>query len=192
MGLVSYVGSQESGENGRWRGHLISVAFFSGIVLSLIVLGTIAAVLGRLLVRWSVGFAIVTAMVSLLAGLAALFGPALRKRIEKPEIRKRGGISGAFVYGLAYTVASITTSAGPLMLVLTIAAAVGNPIYGAVLSLSYGIGRGLPFLLLGLFAGKVTEWLARFRRAPRVVEVLSGVALVALSVYFARLAQQLA
>jgi cytochrome c-type biogenesis protein len=170
---------------------LLSFAFFFGIVLSLLALGTAAAFLGRLLSRWSAAFAIGAALFSLAAGLAAIFGPALRRRVPDPEISQRGGVAGAFLYGLCYSVATVTTSAGPLLLLLTIAAAIGRPVYGAALSLSYAIGRGLPFLLLGLFAGTVGAWLARVNRARRIAEVVSGIALVMLSVYFVRLAQAL-
>ena len=169
----------------------VSLAFFLGVVISLLVLGTAAALLGRLLARWSAAFAVGAAIFSLAAGLAAIFGPALRRRIPDPEITQRGGIAGAFLYGLCYSVATVTTSAGPLLLLLTVAAAVGRPVYGAVLSLSYAIGRGLPFLLLGLFAGAVGAWLARLNRARRVAEVVSGIALVALAGYFVWLARTL-
>lgn len=165
--------------------------FFGGLVLSLVTLGVIASYAGRLMTRWSVAFAIGTATVSLVAGLAAIFGPIIRRRIPDPEISQRSGIAGAFLYGLGFSVATVTTSAGPLLLLLTIAAAIGRPMYGAVLSLSYAIGRGLPFLLLGLFAGVVGTWFARLGRARRIGEIVSGVALVILSLYFFRLAQTL-
>lgn len=115
----------------------------------------------------------------------------MRRRIPDPNVRKRGGLAGAFVYGFLYSVATVTTSAGPLLLLLTIAAAVGNPLYGALLSLAYAIGRGIPFLLLGLFAGTVGAWLARIGTARRIAEVVSGIALIGLAVYFVRLAQTL-
>lgn len=170
---------------------LVSLAFFLGVVISLLALGVAASYLGRLLSRWSAAFAMGAALFSLVAGLAAIFGPALRRRVSDPKVSQRGGITGAFLYGLSYTVATVTTSAGPLLLLLTVAAAIGHPVYGAVLSLSYAIGRGIPFLVFGLFAGTVGAWLARVGRARRIAEVVSGVALLALSIYFARLAQTL-
>ncbi|HMG34458.1 MAG TPA: hypothetical protein VKM94_11010 [Blastocatellia bacterium] len=69
----------------RRRGVLLSFAFFFGLILSLVVLGIAAAFLGRLLTRWSVAFAIGTGIVSLAAGLAAIFGPALRSYVPDPE-----------------------------------------------------------------------------------------------------------
>lgn len=189
VGIVSYVGSTQTGE--RRTGRLAASAFFAGIVLSLLVIGTVAAYIGRILIRWTAGGAIAAAALSLIAGLVALLGPALRRRIQNPEIRVRGGVSGAFLYGLSYGLALVATSAGPLMLLLTIAAALGRPAYGAALSLAYGIGRGLPFLLFGFFAVEVLGWLGRLRRGPRVAEVISGVALIVLAAYFARHAQHL-
>src|SRR5581483_1871613 len=145
VGVVSFVGSQvESAPEGhrRRRGVLLSVSFFVGVVLSLVGLGIGASVAGRLFSRWKAAFAIGAALFSLAAGLAAIFGPTVRRYVPDPEINKRGGI------------------AGPLFLLLTIAAAIGRPMYGAALSFAYAIGRGLPFLLLGLFAGTVGAWLA--------------------------------
>jgi cytochrome c-type biogenesis protein len=192
--MVSYISAHgnANGEKHRHSAKLLAVSFFIGVTTGLLVLGTAAAYFGRLLVRWSVGFAIATAVISILAGLVALFGPFVRRRVPNPEIKKRGGIGGAFMYGLLFTIATITTSAGPLMLLLTIAAAVGKPVYGAGLSLAYGIGRGLPFLLVGLFAGRVAGWLARLERGRRVAEVISGIALIAVGAYFLRLATQIA
>lgn len=170
------------------QGVALSVAFFIGLALTLTVLGTVAAIVGRLLTRWQSAFAIGAAALTFAAGLATLFGPALRRRVPDPAVHQREGVLGAFTYGVLYSVATITTSAGPLILLLTVATAVGHPVYGAALSLAYGIGRGLPFLALGVFAGRVGAWLGRVDRARRIVEVVSGLALLGLAAYFARLA----
>ena len=186
MGIVSYVGAHgESAEGRRKRSAgQLATSFFLGIVLSLLAMGTAAAVFGRLLARWSTAFVAATAALSILAGVAALLGPALRRHVHNPEVSRRGGMSGAFVYGLLYTVATLTTSAGPLMLLLTVAAAIGRPFYGAMLSLMYGVGRGLPFLIAGLSAGRLAGWMAPLERGRRVTEVVSGLALVGVGAYF--------
>jgi cytochrome c-type biogenesis protein len=170
---------------------LVSLAFFLGLVVSLLTIGVAASYLGRLLAGWSWAFAIGVSLFSLAAGLAAIFGPTIRRYVPDPEVSKRGGIAGAFIYGLLFSIATVTTSAGPLLLLLTVAAAIGRPAYGAALSLSYAIGRGVPFLLLGLFAGTVGAWLGRLGRARRIAEIVSGIGLIILGVYFARFAQRL-
>ncbi len=180
------------GEGRRMHGIVVSAAFFIGVVLSILGLGIAASYWGRLLAGWSAGFAVTTAIVSLVVGVAALFGPQLRRRIPAPTIHQRSGVGGAFLYGLAFTLATVTTGAGALLLVLTITAAIGRPAYGAALSLAYGIGRGAPFLLLGIFAGTVGSWLARVEYLRRKAEIVSGIALIAMAGYFFHLAGQLA
>lgn len=174
----------------RRHAAVLSLTFFFGVILGILSLGIAAAYLGRILTRYATAFAIIAGLTSILAGTAALAGPWIRRHVRDARIEKRSGAMGAFVYGLSYTVATATTGAGPLLLMLTVVAAVGRPVYGAVLSLFYGIGRGLPFLLMGLFAGGISVWLARFERGRRTVEVLSAVALIAMGIYFLRLSTQ--
>ena len=199
IGIVSYVGTHDDaapmGAAPAWRhrrGVLLSIAFFLGLVLALGILGTVAAVIGRLLTRWDEAFALGAAAVTGVAGIATLFGPVIRRRVPNPAVRQRRGVVGAFVYGILYSVATVTSSAGPLLLLLTVATALGQPAYGAGLSVAFGVGRGLPFLALGLFAGQVGKWLERFDRVRRPVELFSGLALLALAIYFVRLAAVLA
>ena len=82
--------SVEAVTNDGRRAHatLISSAFFFGVVLSLLALGTAASYLGRLLAGWSVAFAVGAATVSIVAGTAALLGPHLRRRIPAPAIQR--------------------------------------------------------------------------------------------------------
>lgn len=117
-----------------------------------------------------------------------MFGPVFRRVVPNPPARNGAGVAGAFTYGVVFSVATITTSAGPLILLLTIAAAIGRPLYGAALSLAYATGRGLPFLLLAIFSGHVQRWLDRIERLRRPFEIVSGVALVAVAAYFVRIA----
>lgn len=122
------------------------------------------------------------------AGLASLFAPVLRRRVPNPQVRQRRGLAGALAYGILYSVATITTSAGPLVLLLSVAAAMGRPVYGAAISVGYGVGRGIPFLVLGLLAGRFSSWIGRIERGRRTMEVVSGLALLVLALYFLRFA----
>ena len=69
------------------------------------------------------------------------------------------------------------------LLVLTVAAAEHRPAYGGLLALGYGLGRGLPFLLLGLFSGVAT----RLRCQPswsRAIRVTTGSVLLVITGYY--------
>lgn len=165
----------------------MGLAFFVGLVLALLILGTTAATLGRLLSGWRRGFAIGAAALTAVAGFGVLFGPQFRRLVPDPPMPRGSGVAGAFSYGVLFSVATITTSAGPLMLLLTIAAAIGQPAYGAILSLAYAVGRGAPFLALAIFAGRVQRWLDRLERVRRPFEVISGLSLLAVAAYFVRI-----
>jgi cytochrome c-type biogenesis protein len=201
VGIVGYVGSAVGGIGGRAagaarrpppNGAALSLAFFTGLVAALTALGAAAAAAGRLLTRYDAAFSVVAAVVTGAVGVAALAGPWVRRRVPDPDIRQRSGLAGAVAYGVAYSVATITSSAGPLVLLLTVAAAMGRPAYGALLSFAFAVGRGLPFLALGLATGRaggrLGSWLERLDRGRRRVEIASGVALVGLAGYFLWLA----
>jgi cytochrome c-type biogenesis protein len=68
---------------------------------------------------------------------------------------------------------------------LTVAAAQARPANGLLLALAFGVGRALPFLLVGVFAGAVMRFaaLASWRRT---IELASGVALLFVGIYYAR------
>lgn len=200
IGLVGYVGGVASDAVAtsptrpapQVRRGLLSLVFFAGLVLSLTTVGTAAAVAGQVFTRNGPAFSVIAGLVLGVVGIAALAGPWVRRRMPDPTIRQRGGLAGAFGYGVAYSVATVTSSAGPLMLLLTVAAAVGRPLYGAVLSFAFAVGRGLPFLALGYGAevggSRIQPWLTRLERGRRTFEVASGIALVALAGYFLWLA----
>lgn len=179
IGVATAAGGTETQE--RRSGVFIAVAFFAGIVLNLTILGALAGQLGALLTEsfgryWALGMA----AVSFVAALVAFSGPRLR--VQRLADLRRPGVSGAFVYGFIF---SLGTSAAPLLFLLTVAAAHGRAEFGLALALAFGIGRGLPFLLAGVFAGLVMRFasLARWRRP---LQILSGCALLTVSLYYVR------
>jgi len=179
LGVAGVAGSSES--KSRRAGFLIAVAFFLGIVTNLTILGGVAGRLGGILTEsfgryWALGMA----LVSFIAAVAAFWGPRLST--EKLASLRGPGVAGALLYGFIF---SLGTSAAPLLLLLTVATAQGRPEYGFILALAFGVGRGLPFLLAGLFAGTLMRF-ARLSSWTGAVRVVSGCALIFVSLYYAR------
>jgi len=179
IGVATTAGGTESQE--RRGGILIAVAFFLGIVFNLTMLGALAGRLGALLSE-SFGryWAFVMAVISLAAALVAFAGPRLN--VQRLADLRRPGISGAFAYGFIF---SLGTSVAPLVFLLTVAAAQAHAPYGLLLALAFGIGRGLPFLIVGLAAGLLMRF-AGLSRWRRPLQVVSGSALLLVSVYYVR------
>lgn len=177
LGVAGVVGTAES--RARGTGFPIATAFFSGLVLSLTTLGTLAGLLG-LVATQAVGqwWMLVMAGLAFLAALMVLSGPSLR--LPNVMALRRPGLLGAFVYGLIF---SLGTPAVSLLLLLTVAAAEHRPAYGALLALGYGVGRGVPFLLFGLCSGVAT----RLRCQPtwsRAIQVTTGSLLLMITGYY--------
>jgi cytochrome c-type biogenesis protein len=179
LGMAGLVGESES--QTRRSGFLIALSFFGGIVVNLTVLGAVAGHLGAVLTE-SFGryWTLTMALVSLIAAGAAFWGPRLK--VSELAALRRPGLLGAFLYGFLF---SLGTSAAPLFLLLTVAVAKGSPVYGIALAFVFGLGRGLPFLLVGVFAGALVR-LTSFGQWRRALQVLSGSALLVVSVYYAR------
>jgi cytochrome c-type biogenesis protein len=177
LGVASAAGASET--EGRGRGLLVAAAFFAGIVLNLTLLGALTGRLGALATEsFGRSWALAMAVLSLLAAVVAFSEPRLS--VSQLEALRRPGLAGALGYGFVF---SLGTSVAPLLLLLTVSAASGRPAYGLLLSFTFGLGRGLPFLLAGLIAGSVTSFahLARWRGA---IQIGSGFILLAVSAYY--------
>ncbi|MBA2563389.1 MAG: thiol:disulfide interchange protein [Chitinophagaceae bacterium] len=175
-GLVS-----SNTENRTNRGFMIALGFFCGIVVCLSVLGALAGKLGVFLTEtfgqyWTLSMALISAI----AAFLAFYGPRLT--VTKLAAIRRPGIGGSFVYGLVF---SLGTSAAPLLLLLSVAAATANPVYGFILALSFGIGRGLPFLIVSAFAGAVTKF-AQLTWLRTSIQIVSGLALLFVCYYYVK------
>jgi len=177
LGIAGLVSSNTEAKSNR--GLLIALAFFCGIVLCLSILGAIAGRLGIFLTEtFGQYWALSMVLISAIAALLAFYGP--RVQVTKLASLRRPGVGGSFTYGVIF---SLGTSAAPLLLLLSVAAAKANPIYGFLLALSFGIGRGLPFLIVSVFAGTATKF-AQLSWLRKSIQIGSGLALLFVSYYY--------
>jgi cytochrome c-type biogenesis protein len=179
LGMASVAGASEA--EARRQGLRIAAAFFAGIVINLTLLGALTGQLGALVTEsfgrfWTLAMAIL----SFLAAVVAFSG--LRLKLSQLEALRRPGLVGAFGYGFVF---SLGTSVAPLLFVLTVSAANRDPEPGFLLALTFGLGRGLPFLLAGLLASAVTR-LTHLGRWRRKIELVSACALLMVGAYYAR------
>lgn len=179
LGIAGAAGASET--RSRRDGLFIAIAFFAGIVINLTILGALASRLGGILTEsfgryWTLGMAVF----SLAAAVLAFWGPRLRP--SKLAALRRPGMTGAFIYGFVF---SLGTSAAPLLVLLTVAALQSGTPYGVLLSFAFGVGRGLPFLLVGLFAGAIMR-LARIGAWRQTIQYVSASVLLFVSFYYAR------
>lgn len=158
-----------------------SGAFVAGVATATALLGVAAAIAGRALSGLGGWAPYLIAVVPIAMGLH-LIGWL---RIPLPSFSgtvRTGGIVGAFATGLLLSLVVAPCGTPVLASVLSFAAYKQSLAYGAALLFAYGIGVGLPILLLGTAASELARRLDRLGWRTWV-DRISGVALVALGFY---------
>ncbi|QEM04918.1 thiol:disulfide interchange protein [Mucilaginibacter rubeus] len=181
LGIAGLSGNSGKNNEAKNSGLAISGVFFAGIVVCLTLLGALAGRLGMVLSE-SFGqfWALAMAIFSLIAAVIAFYGPRLK--IGQLQKMRSPGLGGTFIYGFIF---SLGTSAAPLLLLISVAAAQASPLRGIILAIAFGIGRGLPFLIVGVFASAVTRF-AQLTWLKRSIQLLSACALLFVSYYYIR------
>lgn len=160
-----------------------SIALVFGVAATTTVFGIVAALAGRIVGQFGSGVRYVVAAVPLIMGLHLLGWLRLPLGLfPKQAEAVRTGWLGAFGAGLLLALALTPCGTPVLASVLSYVAYKGSVAYGALLLLLYGAGWGIPMVLVGTAAGRLT---ARLEQAGYGMwtERISGTALVALGLF---------
>jgi cytochrome c-type biogenesis protein len=186
--VIAYVGGHR--DIGRKQSLVLSSAFALGLAITLSLLGVIAALVGGLIGGSSGIWYYLVAAVCIVMGLQ-LMGvihlplPDVAAR-QRERITRRGAL-GALLLGLVSGLAASGCATPALAAVLTLVMAEGALLYGATLLLVYGLGRGVPIVILGTFAGLI-KLMPRMMAWSSILERISGGLMVVIGLYFLWLA----
>jgi cytochrome c-type biogenesis protein len=166
----------------RGRAVAGTVLFVLGVSAVFSLIGLAAGGVGELLKTHVDGITQVLGGVTILLGL--LFFGAFDRftfagRIFKPSAMPRAGLAGAPLLGVLFGI-GWTPCIGPtLTAVLTLSLQSGTAARGAFLAFVYGLGLGIPFLIVALAFQRLVNVLSFFKRNARTVSRVGGVMLVA-------------
>lgn len=115
--------------------------------------------------------------------LVFLLGPGLGRWLNRDvhfrSVGGKPGVVSGFLMGFAFAF-GWTPCIGPILAsVLTLAASEGTVARGIFLLAVYSLGLAIPFLLTAVGIGQFLKFYKRFRRHIHLVEVFSGVLLLA-------------
>jgi cytochrome c-type biogenesis protein len=183
--VIGFVGG--SGQVGRGRSFALSLTFAVGLAITFMMLGVIASLVGGLIGGTSRVWYYVVAAVCVLIGLSMLGVfhlpdvPAIGRLRERIRLR---GVPGALALGLVSGLVASQCATPVLAAILTyVMSKEGALVYGAALLFVYSLGRGVPIVLAGTFAGALRELRSLGRWSP-VIERVSGVIVIGVGLYF--------
>ena len=183
--IIGFVGG--SSQPGRGRSFSLSLTFAVGLAVTFMGLGVAASLVGGLIGGTSRVWYYVVAAVCLLIGLSMLGAFHLPQIGVLGRLRERirlRGIPGALALGLVSGLAASQCATPVLAAILTyVMSQEGGLVYGAALLFVYALGRGVPIVLAGTFAGALKQ-MQSFGRWSTVIERVSGVVIIGVGLYF--------
>ena len=162
------------------RGRLLAGVglFVAGFTLVFVAVGALAGSLGALLGRWEDPLTRVLGVVVVLMGGAFLGFVPFLQRDTRLRVSPSAGLWGAPLLGIVFGLGWAPCIGPTLAAVLALSLDEGSAARGAILSVAYCVGLGLPFLLVALAMQRSTRALGFLRRHRLTISRIGGGLLV--------------
>jgi cytochrome c-type biogenesis protein len=108
--------------------------------------------------------------------------PFLQKHLQFKEVKTPKGVLGPFLLGMAFALGWSPCTGPILASILAYASTQQHIAKGILLLAVYSSGLAVPFLLFALLFGYAMKTMQRFHKLFRMVEIASGLVLIALGI----------
>lgn len=174
-------------DDSRTAGLWLPAGFALGIATTDAAIGALFGLVGFAVMRALASFMAVA--YALLAALLIVTGLALLRLIHlaipmfAPSIKPARTMLGSYVLGISFGL-STCPACTPLILPIVLAAAsTADPVMGTVLMFTFGVARGVPIVVTGTVAAKISH-MRQTSTFVRWVERIGGGLMLAAAVYF--------
>ncbi len=186
--LASLTGSEifEPGNRRRLQIFFHSASFVIGLIIVFTLIGAGFGLTGFALNENPTLLRLISGSLLLLLGLFLVLSQWLpflnyEKRL-KPATGRTTGFIRSFLIGVLFTLAW-TPCVGPILgAILVLAMNSSTASNGAVLLAVYGVGMGMPFLIVGAIFDTVRPFLKQINKYSLIIYVVSGVLLIAMGI----------
>lgn len=165
----------------RWRVSFHALCFVLGFALVFTLLGAAAALLGSALQPYQQWLARIAGLLLILFGIALTGLLPLPFLSEEHRIEIKPGHSTWWRSGLIGTAfgAGWSACSGPLLgSILVLVTVSATLLQGILFLLTYALGLGLPFLLVGLLMERLHPLLRSIRRYTSILSFIGGIILI--------------
>jgi cytochrome c-type biogenesis protein len=171
-------------ENGVGR-YFLGFFVLAGVLTMMLALGGVIALLSV-----SVGRALsivipLADLVIILLGIMLLLNVNLFRKLPQINVPFLSHpFINAFVYGLLYGPIALPCSGPLLVSVFALSLTVGEALSKLNIFFWFGIGFGLPLLMLSFISGASARWITRqFAQRARLINLISGLLLIGVGIY---------
>jgi cytochrome c-type biogenesis protein len=184
-GFLAYLSGRQENISSRFGRYSLGFFVLLGVLTMMLALGLLISLLSV-----SIGEALSVAipladLLIILLGIALLLNYNPFKSLPQIQVPLlKNAYVNAFVYGLLYGPIALPCS-GPLVVgIFTYSLTAGEVVSKLTIFLWFGLGFGLPLLLLSFLSGAVQNWIVRqFARRARLINIIGGILLVGVGLY---------
>jgi cytochrome c-type biogenesis protein len=184
-GFLAYLSGGQEGLHGKPARYLLGFFVLAGVMTMMLALGGLIALLS-ISIGQALAFVVPAAdAVIILLGILLLLNINPFKKLPQIQIPLLSHpFANAFLYGLLYGPIALPCS-GPLVVsIFALSLTLADAFDKLVVFFWFGMGFGIPLLMLSLLSGAAQRWITRqFALRARLINAGSGVLLLGIGAY---------
>ena len=184
-GFLAYISGGQEGLQGKVGRYLLGFFVLAGVLTMMLALGSIIALLSVSVGRGLSVIIPIADLIIILLGILLLLNINPFKTLPQIQVPVLSHpFVNAFVYGLLYGPIALPCS-GPLVVsIFALSFTVAEFFSKLNIFFWFGIGFGMPLLVLSFFSGAAQRWITRqFAQHARLINLISGLLLIGIGIY---------